>query len=72
MLDFIKNLWFDLIGKEDKTSLKSLKEKNNYRLTVAAIVAAIAVAGIPLTGGWSLLLLLVSARKLHLVATDKH
>ena len=70
-MKWIKTLWYDLLGQEDKLGERSKQEKEHYRLALAVVFAFLAIAGIPLTGGWSLLLLLVSARKLHLMWEDR-
>jgi hypothetical protein len=46
-------------------------EKKKRRLVVAGVFAVIAVAGTPFTMGISLMLLLVSAKKVYNAYTDK-
>ena len=69
-MKWLRTAWYDLIGQEDKIGPRTAQEKFRYRLGVAALFAFLAVAGIPLTGGLSLLLLLVTLRKVWLALED--
>ena len=69
-MKWIKTLWWDALGQEDRLGARSKQEKENYRLAVAVGFAFLAFAGLAFTP-WTLLLLLVSARKLHLMWEDR-
>jgi hypothetical protein len=73
--NFFKGLWYDTIGQEDKAkkilSLNTLEEKKDYWKQVAIFCGVVGIAGAFFTYGISLLLLLVSARKMQLYYTKK-
>jgi hypothetical protein len=68
-------LFYDAVGAEDKAhkvmSLDTLDEKKDYWLNVAGVCATAGIIGAPFTYYLSLLLLLVSARKMQLYFTKK-
>jgi len=72
---FWSALFFDTVGAEDKAhdimSLDTLQEKKDYWLNVALLCAIVGGVAAPFTYGISLLLLLVSARKMQLYFTKK-
>lgn len=75
MSNFLLGLYYDTIGQEDKAKaelhLDTLKAKKDYWLKVAILCAVVGIAGAFFTYGISLLLLLVSARKMQLYYTKK-
>lgn len=80
---FLKAFWLDTIGQEDKAhkvlALDTLERKNDYRKTAALLCAVLAVGGtlagvaaVGLPFGLApLALLLVSVRKMQIIATKK-
>lgn len=71
-------LFYDAVGAEDKAhkvmSLDTLDEKKDYWLNVAGVCATAGILLAPVFPPWSylsLLLLLVSARKMQLYFTKK-
>lgn len=72
---FWQALFYDTLGNDDKAEaimeMDTVPEKKAYWLNVAIFCAVVGGVGAAFTYGLSLLLLLVSARKMWMYATKK-
>ena len=70
-MKWLRMAWYDLWGMEDEVGPRTKEEKRSYRTGVALLCAGAGTALAPVTGGLSLLLLLVSLRKIWIMWKDQ-